>query len=195
MSNILLESARGLQPVAIEDELLRSRQIFLDGEVNARSCGDMIKQLIYLEREDNTKEISIYINSPGGSVMDGLALYDTIMLMKSPIRTVCCGICASMGAVIFLAGKKREMMKHGKIMIHDPSYGRLDLGGKKPHEIQTELDDLYRCRELMAKLIAERTGKDVEEIYKVTADDSYYDPEEAIEFRLATGVITKKGCI
>lgn len=195
MSNVLLESSRGLQLVPMEDELLRNRKIFLNGEVNAVSCGEIIKQLIYLENEDNSKEITFYINSPGGTVSDGLALYDTIMLMKSPIRTVCTGLCASMGAILFLAGKKREMMRHGKIMIHDPSYGRRDMGGMKPHEIQTELDDLNRVREATAALIAERTGRDIEEIYKVTADDTYYSPDEAVKFGLATGIITKKGGI
>ncbi len=193
MTNILLESARGLQLVPIGDELLRNRQVFLEGEVNAESCGNIIKQLMYLENADNSKEISLYINSPGGSVSDGLALYDAIMLMKAPIRTVCTGICASMGAIIFLAGKKREMMRHGKIMIHDPSYGRRDMGGKKPHEIQTELDDLNRVRESLAELIAERTKRSIEEIYSITADDTYYGAREAVDFGLATGVITKKG--
>ncbi len=196
MSNVVLESSRGLQLVPLKDELLRSRQIFLEGEVNAESCGDIIKQLLYLDQEDSTKEITIYINSPGGSVTDGLALYDTIMLMRSPIRTVCTGLCASMGAIIFLAGKKREMMNHGKIMIHDPAFGgKHEMGGKKPHEIQTELDDLNKVRESLAKLIAERTRKNIEEIYKVTADDTYYSPKEAIAFGLATGIITRKGGI
>ncbi len=195
MANIILESARGIQPVAVEDELLRSRTIFLNGEVDGESCGEVIRQLMYLEREDSSAEITFCINSPGGSVQDGLALYDMMLLLKSPVRTVCTGICASMGAILFLAGRKREMMKHGKIMIHDPAFGgRHDMGGKKPHEIQTELDDLNRCREALAEIIAERTGKSLEEVYKVTADDTYYSAEEAVDFGLATGIIAKKGC-
>lgn len=194
MANVILESARGLQPVCIEDELLRHRQIFLDDQVDGTSCGSLIKQLMVLENDDSSKEITLYINSPGGSVQDGLALYDALMLMKSPIRTVCTGTCASMGAIIFLAGKKREMMRHGRIMIHDPAFGgRHDMGGMKPHEIQAELDDLNRCRESLASIIAERTGKDIKEIYEVTANDTYYSPEEAVKFGLATGIIRKKG--
>ncbi|MCR5502668.1 MAG: ATP-dependent Clp protease proteolytic subunit [Lachnospiraceae bacterium] len=194
MANIILESARGIQPVAIEDELLRSRMVFLDGEVTGESCAQIIRQLMYLEKEDSTSGITFCINSPGGSVQDGLALYDVLMLLKSPVRTVCTGTCASMGAILFLAGTKREMMTHGKIMIHDPAFGgRHDMGGKKPHEIQTELDDLNRCREALAMIIAKRTGKTLEEIYEVTAEDTYYTAEEAVDFGLATGIVRKKG--
>lgn len=193
MSNIIMESARGLESVKIEDEFLRKREIFLTESVNERSCDELIKQLMYLEKEDNTKEITLYINSPGGKVQEGLAVYDTIMLLHAPVRTVCIGTCASMGAILFLAGDRREMMKHGRIMIHDPAFGgNHDVGGKKPHEIQAELDDLNRCREALAQIIAERTGKDIEEIYKVTANDTYYSADEAIEYGLATNILTKK---
>lgn len=194
MANIILESARGLQPIPIEDEMLKDRQIFLTEQVDGASCNELIKQLMYLDREEPGKEITLYINSPGGSVQDGLAVYDLIMMLKSPVRTVCMGTCASMGAILFLAGKKREMMSHGKIMIHDPAFGGgHEIGGKKPHEIQTELDDLNRCRESLAKIIADRTGHTLEEVSKVTVNDAYFNPEEAIEFGLATKVISKKG--
>lgn len=193
MSNIIMESARGLESVRIEDEFLRQREIFLTDSVNENSCDELIKQLMYLEKEDDTKEITLYINSPGGSVQEGLAVYDTIMLLRAPVRTVCIGTCASMGAILFLAGGRREIMKHGKIMIHDPAFGgNHNVGGKKPHEIQAELDDLNRCRESLARIIAERTGKSVEEIYEVTANDTYYSADEAIEFGLATDILTKK---
>lgn len=193
MSNIIMESARRLESVRIEDEFLRQREIFLTDSVNENSCDELIKQLMYLEKEDDTKEITLYINSPGGSVQEGLAVYDTIMLLRAPVRTVCIGTCASMGAILFLAGGRREIMKHGKIMIHDPAFGgNHNVGGKKPHEIQAELDDLNRCRESLARIIAERTGKSVEEIYEVTANDTYYSADEAIEFGLATDILTKK---
>ena len=196
MANIILESVRGFQPVAIEDELLKNREIFMTDAVDGRSCNEVIKQLMYLERKDPTGEITIYINSPGGSVQDGLAVYDLIMLLKSPVRTVCMGTCASMGAILFLAGKKREMMNHGKLMIHDPAFGNgHEMGGKKPHEIQTELDDLNRCRDALAKIIADRTGHTIEEIKEVTVNDMYYTAEEAVKFGLATAVIKKKGAI
>ena len=196
MARIIKESARGYDVIPIEDEFLKNREIFLASDVDEISCNEIIKELIYLDREDSTSEITIYINSPGGIVQDGLAVYDTIMLLKSPVRTVCLGTCASMGAILFLAGDKREMMKHGKIMIHDPSFGGgHSIGGKKPHEIQMELDDLNRCRESLAKIIADRTGKSLKAVCKVTEKDAYFSAEEAMEFGLATGIITEKGGI
>ena len=194
MPNIILDSVRGLQPVPIDDMFLKDRKIFLVGEVNDASCNDLIKQLLYMEAEDNTLPITLFINSPGGQVGSGLAVYDTIMMMEAPVRTVCIGTCASMGAILFLAGERRQMMRHGKIMIHDPAFGgRHEMGGKKPHEIQAELDDLNRCREALAVIISERTGKSMDEIYEVTANDTYYNADEAVAFGLANEIITKKG--
>ena len=196
MARIIKESARGYDEIPIEDEFLKKREIFLSSDVDESSCNEIIKELIYLDREDSSSEITIYINSPGGIVQDGLAVYDTIMLLNSPVRTVCLGTCASMGAILFLAGDKREMMKHGKIMIHDPSFGgNHSIGGKKPHEIQIELDDLNRCRMSLAQIIADRTGKSLEDICKVTEKDAFFSAEEAVEFGLATGIITEKGGI
>ncbi len=194
MANIILESARGLQPVPIEDLFLKDRQIFLSDDITDRSCNEVIKQLMFLEKEDHAKEIIMYINSPGGSVSAGLALFDVMMLLKAPIKTICTGVCMSMGAIIFLAGKQRLMLPSSRLMIHDPAFGgEHNVGGKKPHEIQAELDDLNSCREVLAKIIADRTGKDIEEVYKVTEKDSYFTAKEAKDFKLATGIITKKG--
>lgn len=188
----IYESARGFDQIELEDELMKSRKIFLTGGVNSASCNEIIKQLMYLENLDDTKEITIYINSPGGCVSDGLAVYDIIQLLNSPIRTVCVGLAASMGAILFLAGDKRQMLPHSEIMIHDPSYNNADIGGQKPHEIQHRLDSLNETREMLAKIIADRTGKSLDEIYKVTAEDSYYKAKAAIEFGLATEIITPK---
>lgn len=188
-NNIVKESSRGYELVPVESELLTKREVFMCGEVSAESCNDIIKQLLVLEREDNTKEIKLYINSPGGEVTSGLALYDTIRLLKSPIKTICVGSAASMGAVLFLAADDRKMLRHSKIMIHDPSYGRMDVGGMKPHEIESEINDLKKCREVLAKIIAERTGKPLRTVLKVTAKDSFFDAKEAIEFGLATGIV------
>ena len=118
-------------------------------------------------------------------------MYDYIQLMEAPVRTVCIGTAASMGAVLFLAGKDREMLPHTRLMIHDPSYSHRDIGGRKPHEIQHELDKLNETREALAGIIAEKTGKTLEEIYEVTAEDTYYSAAEAVEFGLATKTITK----
>ncbi|MGN0617759.1 MAG: ClpP family protease [Ruminiclostridium sp.] len=189
MANILKETVRGIQTVSIEDELLSNREIFLTEQVDAATSNELLKQLMYLERQDCQKEITIYINSPGGEVISGLAVYDYISIMKSPVKTVCTGTAASMGAILFLAGKERLMLPHTRLMIHDPSYSHNDIGGRKPHEIQRELDKLNETREALARIIAEKTGKSLEEIYEVTASDSFYSAKEAIEFGLATGIM------
>ncbi len=193
---VILESARGFETLYLKDKLLSdSREIFLTEEVNAESCNSLITQLMYLNRAEPDREITLYINSPGGLVADGLAAYDVIRLLDAPVRTVCMGTCASMGAILFLAGSKREMMEHGRIMVHDPSFGRNhDIGGQKPHQIQSELDDLNRCRESLARIIVERTGRSLEEVYEVTANDTYFSAEEAVEFGLATDILKKRDC-
>lgn len=190
MANILKETVRGLQPICIEDELLMGREVFLVEAVDAKSCNELLKQLMYLEKEDCEKEITLYINSPGGEVSSGLAVYDYISIMKAPVRTVCVGTAASMGAILFLAGKNREMLPHTRIMIHDPSYSSGNIAGRKSHELQHQLDKLNESRESLARIIAEKTGKTIEEIYEVTAEDTYYSAKEAVEFGLATGIIT-----
>lgn len=189
MANIIKETVRGFDVVTIEDELLTGREIFLVNEVNAQTSNELLKQLMYLERQDSDSEITIYINSPGGEVISGLAVYDYISMMKAPVRTVCIGTAASMGAILFLAGSKRQMLPHTRLMIHDPSYNHNDIGGRKPHEIQHELDKLNETREALAEIIAEKTGKTLEEIYEVTADDTYYSAKEAIDFGLATEIL------
>ena len=189
MANILKETVRGTDCIKIEDELLSRREIFLTEEVNPETSNELIKQLMYLERQDSGKEITLYINSPGGEVISGLAVYDLISLMKSPVRTVCTGTAASMAAILFLAGEKREMLPHTRLMIHDPSFSGGSIGGKKSHELRHELEKLDEVREALAKIIAEKTGRPLEEIYDVTSDDTFYSAEEAIAFGLATGIM------
>lgn len=189
MARIIKETVRGIDIVDLEDELLQSREIFLTGGVDANTTNELIKQLMYLEREDDESEITLYINSPGGEVTSGLAVYDYMTLMKAPIRTVSIGTAASMGALLFLAGDKRQMLPHTRIMIHDPSYSNADMSGKKPHEIQHELDKLNETRQIIAQIISEKTGKTLEEVYEVTANDTYYNAEEALKFGLATEII------
>jgi ATP-dependent Clp protease protease subunit len=191
MPNVILESGRGINAVPIEDVLLKSRKIFLVGEVNDESCNTLIKELLYMESEDDTKPITLYINSPGGEVTSGLAVYDTIRLMKSPVTAVVTGIAASMGSIIFLAcdSDKRLMLPSSKVMIHDCSWGRREMGGKKPFEIEQELNQLKGTNERLVTIIAERTGKTMEEIAEVTRYDSYFSAEEAIEFGLASGIV------
>lgn len=189
MANILKETVRGIDCIRLEDEFLKDREIFLTEEVNAQTSNELIKQLMYLERQDSESEVTIYINSPGGEVISGLAVYDYIGMMKAPVRTICIGTAASMGAILFLAGAKRQMLPHTRLMIHDPSYSHNDIGGRKSHEIQHELDKLNETREALARIISEKTGRSIDEIYKVTADDTFYSAQEAIDFGLATEIL------
>ncbi len=189
MANVIKETARGFDCISLDDEMFNNREIFLTSVIDAQSSVEIIKQLMYLERQDNQKEVTIYINSPGGEVISGLAVYDYISSMKAPVTTVCIGTAASMGAIIFLAGTKRQMFSHTRLMIHDPSYNHNDIGGCKPHEIQHELDKLNEVRESLAKIIADKTGKRIKEIYKLTANDTYYSAQEAVDFGLATEIL------
>lgn len=188
MAHILKETVNGINQILIEDEMLEGREIFLTDSVTDASCSELIKQLMYLERKSSTAPITLYINSPGGRVDSGLAVYDCMALMKAPIRTVCIGTAASMGSILFLAGKEREMMPHSKIMIHDPSFANLNIGGKKPHEIQQEVNSLTEAKNALCKIIAGKTGKPLEEIQEITRNDTCFTAEEAIEFGLATAI-------
>ncbi len=191
MSNVLKASVRGTDLIPFEDMLLEESEVFLVDEITPKSANNLIQKLMYLDSKD-LGEITIYINSPGGEVISGLAVYDYIKVMKSPVRTVTIGDAASMGAIIFLAGEKREMLPHTRILIHDPSYGHLDVSGKKPHEIQRGVDSLNKVRKTLAEIISEKTGKGLDEIYGITAEDNYFTVEEAIEFGLATGIFKGK---
>ncbi len=191
-SNIIFESVRGLEAIPIDDVFLRERKIFLVGEVSDESCNDLIKKLLYLEAQDSTKPVILYINSPGGDVTSGLAVYDTIRLMKTPITAVVTGIAASMASIILLAcdKDKRLMLPSSSVMIHDASWGgKHDMAHKKPNEIEEELSQLKKTNERLVGIIAERTGKTIEEIADVTRFDSYFSADEAIEFGLASAVI------
>lgn len=147
--------------------------------------------MMYLSKHDDIDEIVLFIDSPGGEVQAGLALFDVMRMVEKLVKTVVLGRAASMGAIIFLAGNKREMLSHSTIMIHDPAFGSRNIGGLKSHELKAELDDLNRCREILADIIAERTGKKLKEIYKVTAVDHYMNSKEALDFGLATGLYEK----
>lgn len=188
MNNFIIrESSRGYDVVSVESELLSERRIFFTEEVNDEVCKQLIQQILYFNSQ-SSDEIVMYINSPGGKIDCGLPVYDAMRMSKAPIRTVCIGTAASMGSILFLAGDKREMLPHARVMIHDPSFGGGSYAGKKPHEIQSEVDRLNEFREKLCRIIAERTGRTLEEIYEKTKVDSYFDAEEAIKFGLATAI-------
>ena len=190
-SNAIIETVRGIQAVPVDDVLLRDRKLFLTGPVTDESCNALISNLLYLESEDSSSPITLVINSPGGEVTSGLAVYDTIRLMKSPVYAVVCGIAASMGAIIYLAAEKdrRLMLPSSRIMIHDCSFGKKDIGGMKPFQIHEELSQLEKTNERLVSILAERCEKTPEEIAEVTRFDTYFDADGAKEFGLCSGVI------
>ncbi len=189
--SVIMESVRGLVPIHLDDVLMRDRNIFLCDEVTSESSSEIIKELLYMESVDEGKPINLFINSPGGSVTDGLAVYDVITLLKSPVNAIVTGLAASMGSIILLACSKerRFMLPSSRIMVHDCSWHHNDLGGKKPYEVEEELKQLKSTNERLVSIIAERTGKTVKEVAKVTKYDSYFSAQEAIEFGLASKII------
>lgn len=187
--NIIRESANGYETIQIEDELLQSREIFLSTVVDAASMDSCIKQLMYLYRADPDAEITLYINSPGGEVQSGLAVFDFLKLISCPIRTVCIGTAASMGALLFLAGDKRVMLPHARILIHDPAPGGGSMEGMKPDEMQEHLNELRKVQQVIVSLITGATGQPEEIILEKTRKDSWFSAEEAVEFGLATEIM------
>ena len=186
MTNIIKESSRGYDCIPIEDELFLKRKIFLTKPVDASTMDSLVKQLLYLSSEEPDKEITIYINSPGGEVQSGLAAYDLLKLIQSPITTVCIGEAASMGAILFLSGDRRVVLPHSSIMIHDPAPGGGDMKGMKPDEMEEKLSGLKKTRDRLCEIIAGTTGKTVKQIMKKTRKDSFFTAEEALEYGLAT---------
>ena len=184
----LTETSRGMERVAPEDRLLGKRKIFFTEEVNAESANRLITYLLCLADEDDSEEITIYINSPGGEVVSGLAAYDMIRTLTCPVRTVCIGTAASMASILFLAGEKREMLPHTKIMIHDPLIAGLS-GAKKALELEKEAAALMETRKQIAQIIAERCGRDIKAVYRKTKEDCYLNAAEALDFGIATGII------
>ena len=126
----------------------------------------------------------------GRRCASGLAVYDLIKLMKTPVRTVCLGSAASMGAILFLAGDKREMFPNAHVMIHDPSHGGGSMAGMKPDELDEKVKDLKKVRKILCGIIAEATGKSESSVRAKTRKDSYFNAKEAVEYGLATGIVT-----
>lgn len=184
----LRESSRGIEPIILADDFLDKRKIFLTRQVDAETMDDLFQKLYYLELKDPGKDITLFINSPGGEVTSGLAVFDLIAGMESKVNTVCIGLAASMGAMLFLAGNRRIMLPHTKVMIHDPSYSRADMSYRKPDEIDEFVKDLKKTRDLLVELIAKRSGKLTRTVRKITRNDSYFTAEEAVDFGLATEI-------
>lgn len=184
---IIKETSSGMSMYSIQDDMLLHREIECVGEINADSVNSIIRQIRHLARQDPDGEIRVYINSPGGEVSSGLALYDVMKAVKCPIRTVCMGTAASMAAVLFAAGDRRDMLPHASVMLHDPRIPACPGGSAL--KLKSLSDSLMQTREDIARLLAERTGKTLEEIYEKTAEDTWFTAEEAVDFGLADRII------
>lgn len=179
---IVRETSSGLERLTITDTMLQQRKIWCVGEISSESAVSLILQLHHLEHEDPTAPITMYVNSPGGSVSDGLAILDTMHAMKAPITTVCVAEAASMGALLFVSGRERLMLPNAHVMIHDPL---IQSVGGSALEVERRSKRLMKTRERVGRLLAEATGHTPEEILDITATDRYFDAEEALEFGLA----------
>ena len=186
---IIRETAEGLNRLDIRDEMLDQRELELMTSVGAESCAVVIRGLLHLQRQDPTAPITLYINSPGGEVQSGLALYDVMQAVSCPIRTVCLGMAASMGALLFIAGDEREILSHSRVMIHDPLIGA--GAGGSALSVKARADDLMRIRDITAGVIARHSGMSIERVFELTASDTYFEAEEAVEAGLADRVITR----
>lgn len=186
MPSVISETTTGYFQTSIQTEMFKRREIQCIGEIDESSVNAIILQILQLNNVNPEEEITLYINSPGGSVQDGLALYDVMQAINCPIRTVCVGMAASMAALLFISGNRREMLPHSKIMIHDP---RIMNTGGTALEIEAISKNIMEIRQLTAEVIAKHSNNTVEQILEKTKIDSYFSPKEAIEFGLADTVI------
>ena len=184
---IIRETAEGLNRLDVRDEMLSRRELELTSAIDADSCATVIRGLLYLQRTDPNAAVTLYINSPGGEVQSGLALYDVMQAVSCPIHTVCLGMAASMAALLFIAGDERRMLPHSRIMIHDPLIGG-GLGGSAL-SVKARADDLMRIRDITAGVISRHTGMPLERVFELTAQDTYFEAKDAVEAGLADRIV------
>lgn len=189
---VVEQTSRGERSYDIYSRLLNDRIIMLSDQVNDATASVVVAQLLYLESQDSEKDISLYINSPGGSVTAGMAIYDTMNYIKCDVSTICIGMAASMGAFLLSSGAKgkRIALPNSEIMIHQPLIGG-GLGGQQT-DIMIHAKNLERTRDRLEEIIAANTGKSVEEIHSACERDNYMTVQEALEFGLIDKVITKR---
>lgn len=187
---VIEQSGRGERTYDIYSRLLKERIIFLVGPVNDQSANLIVAQLLFLESENPDKDISLYINSPGGSVSAGMAIYDTMQFIKPNVSTLCTGLAASMGAFLLAAGEKgkRFSLPNSRIMIHQP------LGGAQGQasDIEIQAREILYLRERLNGILAERTGKSIEEISKDTDRDNFMSADAAVEYGMIDKVLTHR---
>ena len=186
---VVEQTSRGERSYDIFSRLLNDRIVMLCDEVNDASASLVVAQLLYLEGQDPEKDIQLYINSPGGSVSAGLAIYDTMQYIKCDVSTICMGLAASMGAFLLAGGAKgkRMALPHSEIMIHQPS------GGAKGQatDVQIHAEQMLRIKKQLNEMLAENTGRTLEEIQRDTERDHFMSAEESKEYGLIDKVIYK----
>ena len=186
---VIEESGRGERAFDIYSRLLRERIIFLGEPVTSDSANRIVAQLLFLEAEDPEKEIFLYVNSPGGSVYDGLVIFDTMQHIKPDVHTVCVGLAASMGAFLLCAGAKgkRSSLQHSRIMIHQP------LGGAsgQASDIRIQADEILFLKDRLNKELADRTGQPLDKIQLDTDRDFFMSPQQAMDYGLIDHVIDR----
>ena len=184
---VIEQTGRGERSYDIYSRLLKDRIIFLGSEIVDDVANSIVAQLLFLESEDPDKDINIYINSPGGSVTAGLAIYDTMQYIKPQVSTICVGLAASMGAILLAGGAKgkRLALPDAEVMIHQP------LGGARGQasDIEIQAKNILKTKERMNKILASHTGQDIETIARDTDRDNYMTAEEAMKYGLIDKII------
>lgn len=192
---VVEQTSKGERSYDIFSRLLRDRIIFLGEDVNPTSASLVIAQLLFLESEDPDKEIFLYINSPGGSITDGMGIVDTMNYIKCPVTTICVGLAASFGAVLLANGEKgkRFATPNSEILIHQPLIGGQGGGiSGQATEIKIHADHMIRTRAKLNKLLSEKTGQSIETIERDTERDHYMTAQEALEYGLIDGIMDKR---
>ena len=187
---VIEQSGRGERAYDIYSRLLKERVIFLVGPVNDHTANLVVAQLLFLESENPDKDISLYINSPGGSVSAGLAIYDTMQFIKPDVSTLCTGLAASMGAFLLAAGAKdkRFSLPNSRIMIHQP------LGGAQGQaaDIEIQAREILYLRERLNQILADKTGRTIDQISKDTDRDNFMSAEQAVDYGMIDKVLTHR---
>lgn len=187
---VVEQSGQGERAYDIYSRLLKDRIIFLSGEVEDNMANTIVAQMLFLEAEDPDKDIYLYINSPGGVVTAGMAIYDTMQYIKPDVSTICIGQAASMGSLLLTAGAKgkRFALPNARIMIHQP------LGGARGQstDVQIQAKELLRIRQMLNEILSQRTGKSMEQIEADTERDNFMSAAEAVEYGLVDKVIVRE---
>lgn len=188
---VIEQTGRGERGMDIFSRLLRERIVFLGTAVDDHIASLIIAQLLFLEAEDPNKDIFLYINSPGGSVSAGLAIYDTMKYIKPDVSTICVGLAASMGAVLLAGGaeKKRSALPHSKIMIHQPWIGGLQ---GQTSDIEIHAKEMIKTRDTIYQILAEHTKKSFDEIMKDCDRDKYMTSQEAVDYNLIDTILDRR---